>query len=185
MSKNPNPQGKGLVPVLAALNAAGRPLVVLPKQVQQVSNELFTSLFILESGFGFKPVVGRGYWLYRKDDAFALSLLPPEQWSAFIYGQYVGACELHNDLTWTLTLSDEASADDVLMGYIARRREEFEQVLQAAEQVDDVLPVFKAELPFYQRVFATALASSLGASMQSAGILGLSYDEAIGLLTSE
>ena len=180
--KNPNPQGKGLVPLLAALSDAGRSIVVPPKQVQQVSGELFTSLFVLESRFGFKPVVGRTYWLYRKAGVFELSLLAPEQWSALVYGQYIGACALHNDLTWTLTLSEAALADPLLMRYIAQRREEFEQELQSAASVDDLLPVFRAELPFYQRVFASALAGSLGASMQSAGIRGLSYQEAVGLL---
>lgn len=180
--KNPNPQGKGLVPVLSALNDAGRSIVVPPKQVQQVSGELFTSLFVLESRFGFKPVVGRSYWLYRRDDVFELSLLAPEQWSALVYGQYIGACDLHSDLTWTLMLSDTALADTVLMNEIATRRAEFEQELQSARCIDDLLPVFKEELPFYQRVFASALAGSLGASMQSAGIRGLSYQEAVGLL---
>lgn len=180
--KNPNPQGKGLVPVLAALNDAGRSIVVPPKQVQQVSGELFTSLFVLESRFGFKPVVERSYWLYRREGAFELSLLAPEQWSATVYGQYIGECTLQADLIWTLDLSAEALTDQALMASIAQRRESFEQELQAAASVDDLLPVFKAELPFYQRVFASALAGSLGASMQSAGIRGLSYKEALGLL---
>ena len=184
-TKNPNPQGKGLVPVLAALNDAGRTIVVPPKQVQQVSSELFTSLFVLESQFGFKPVVGRNYWLYRREGVFVLSLLAPEQWSALVYGQYIGACELHTDLTWTLTLSEAALADQLLMSGIAKQRDEFEQALQSAERVDDLLPTFKAELPFYQRVFASALASSLGASMQASGIRGLSYDDALGLLEAD
>ena len=156
-----------------------------PKQVQQVSAELFTSLFILESRFGFKPVVGRSYWLYCRKGVFELSLLAPEQWSKLVYGQYIGGCELHVDLTWTLTLSEAALADDLLMQSIEKRRNEFEQELQDATAVDDLLPVFKAELPFYQRVFASALAGSLGASMQSAGIHGLSYKEAVGLLETD
>lgn len=183
--KNPNPQGKGLVPVLAALSDAGRSIVVPPKQVQQVSGELFTSLFVLGSRFGFKPVVGRSYWLYRRAGEFELSLLAPAQWSAVVYGQYIGVCELHADLTWTLTLSEAALADQLLMREIGERRAAFDEELQSAESVDDVLPVFKEELPFYQRVFASALAGSLGASMQSAGIRGLSYQEAMGLLEAD
>ncbi len=173
------------MPVLTALSDARRSIAVPPKQVQQVSGELFTSLFVLESHFGFKPVVGRSYWLYRRGGVFTLSLLAPEQWSALVYGQYIGVCELHADLTWTLTLGDAALADPLLMHYIAQRRDEFEQELQSAACIDDLLPVFREELPFYQRVFASALASSLGASMQSAGIHGLSYQEAIGLLEAD
>ncbi len=185
--KTPNPQGKGLVPVLAALTEAGNPgWVPLPKSISQIANELFTSMFVLESRFSFKPVPQRSYWLYRdpldSQGRFSLSLLSPEQWSATVYGQVIGHCVLQADLTWTLELSDEAAADNEMMAYIAERRRRFGQELAEAKQVDDLLPVFQHNLPFYQRVFASALAGSLSCSMQQAGIAGLSYEQAAGLL---
>ena len=181
--KTPNPQGKGMVPVLAALSEASACRVVLPKQIEQVASELFTSMFVLESSFRFKPVPGRAYWLYRDQQGyFKLSLLAPEQWSATIFGQVIGHCVLQDDLTWTLELSDDAATDEGLMAYIAERRQQFGQELHEAQRVDDLLPVFKQSLPFYQRVFASAMAGSLSRSMQLSGIAGLSYEQARGLL---
>lgn len=181
--KTPNPQGKGLVPVLVALSAASYRSIALPKQIEQIAGELFTSMFVLESSFGFKPVPGRVYWLYRGSDRYKLSLLSPEQWSAAVYGQLIGQCVLHADLTWTLELSDGAVNDSEFMAYIAERRRVFGEDLQGAQQIDDILPVFRESLPFYQRVFASAMAGSLSRSMELSGIKGLSYDEARGLLT--
>lgn len=186
-AKTPNPQGKGLVPVLAALSEAGDAgrMTVLPKQISQIANELFTSMFVLESRFSFKPVPKRSYWLYRDAQGhFSLSLLSPQQWSATVYGQVIGHCVLQTDLTWTLELSDEAAADQEIMADIAERRRRFGQELHEAKQVDDLLPVFQRSLPFYQRVFASAMAGSLSRSMQQAGIAGLSYEQAAGLLTN-
>jgi hypothetical protein len=45
-----------------------------------------------------------------------------------------------------------------------------------------MLPVYCASLPYYQRLFASALASSLGISMQLSGIRELRYSDAKGLL---
>jgi hypothetical protein len=176
--KNPNPQGKGLVPVLAALANASAGIRVLPKHVEQVSTELFTALFILESQFSFKPVRGREYWLYRYGERFKLSLVTPEQWSVGTFDQVIGCCELHDDLTWTLTLSDDAAQDTAFIAFIAERRERFQQMLHDSESLAAALPVYQQGLPFYQRVFASALASSLGKSMQLTGIASLRYEQA-------
>lgn len=183
MQKNPNPQGKGLVPVLAALASATPRLQVPPKHIEQVSSELFTALFILESEFRFKPVCGRRYWLYRYGERFQLSLLAPQQWCVATFDQVIACCELHSDLSWTLELSAEAAADQAFMQQVASKRQAFDEQLQTVEQIDDILPTYHQQLPFYQRVFASGLASSLSRSMQLAGIQGLSYQEAQGLLT--
>lgn len=162
--------------------AASRPLVnVPPKHIEQISSELFTSLFVLNSRFQFKPVVGKPYWLYRSGQVFKLSLISPTEWRGG-FGQYVGECQLQRDITWTLRLDDEAAQDTELMQLIADKRAEFEANLQAADTLDRVLPVFEASLPFYQRVFASALAHSLGISMQKSGINRLPYQQAQQLL---
>ena len=175
---NPNPQGKGLVPVLESL-AQSRALVsVVPKHINQISSELFTSLFVLHSNFQFKPVVAKHYWLYRRNNRFQLSLISPQEWGDEGFGFYVGECVLHKDITWSLTLNEAAANDQSLMRYIESKRQEFEQALSTAESVDNVLPFYLEELPFYQRVFASALANSLKTSMIKSGIQGLSYSQA-------
>lgn len=180
--KNPNPQGKGLVPVLAALDSASSALCIVPKHVERMANELFTSMFVLESRFSFKPLRGRKYWLYRYGEHFQLSPLLPEQWSAPTFDSVIGCCELHDDLTWTLELSEDAARDTDFLALIRERRERFEQVLQASETLAATLPVYVASLPFYQRVFASALASSLGKSLQLSGIAQLNYQQAVKML---
>ncbi|MCL7419420.1 MAG: DUF2452 domain-containing protein [Methylobacter sp.] len=177
-SKSPNPQGKGLVPVLESLMQTRKNLAAPAKDILQIANELFTSLFVLNSQIKFKPIVGRTYWLYRKNGIYGLSLIAPEQWSPSHYGQFIGACELQPDLTWTLELSGQCRGDLALMAEITQQWERFDQKLNTAEHIDDLLPVYIATLPFYSRVLASALAHSLGQSMQKGGISGLSFDQA-------
>ena len=184
--KRPNPQGKGLVPVLDSLVQSRTTIPVPPKHIEQITSELFTSLFVLHSRFQFKPVVGKAYYLYRRtDNRFHLSLIAPQEWNGSGFGQYIGECVLQEDITWTLTLADDVAQDEALLSFIEERRRQFEDALRAADSVDEVLPVYVASLPFYQRVFASALANSLKLSMQKSGIQGLSYAQARGLLTAE
>ncbi|HLS29214.1 MAG TPA: DUF2452 domain-containing protein [Opitutales bacterium] len=177
--RNPNPQGKGLVPILATL-AEGRAAIadVPPKRIEQVSTELFTSLFVLESDFKFKPTAGQAYWLYRKEGRFWLSQISPEEWSGNLAGQFVGKCFLEEDLTWTLDLSDEAGEDAELMKLIEERHRALEKEIRNAKTLEEILPRFNESLAFYQRAFSYALAHSLRASLTKSGILSLNYDDA-------
>jgi hypothetical protein len=177
-SKSPNPQGKGLVPVLENLLQTRKHLAMPAKDILQIANELFTSLFVLNSQIKFKPIIGRTYWLYRKHEIYGLSLIAPEEWASSKYGQFIGACELRPDLTWTLDLSEQCRDDRELIAEITRQRERFDQKLKTAGHVDDILPVYIATLPFYSRVLASALAHSLGQSMQKSGISGLGFNQA-------
>lgn len=181
LHKHANPQGKGLVPVMDSLAASRASLPVPPKPLEQMASELFTSLFVLNSRFQFKPVVGKPYWLYRRNNAFHLSMIAPQEWGGRGYGQYIGECVLQQDVTWSLELDAGAARDAALMTFIEARRREFERALQEADAIDRVLPFYMESLPFYQRVFASALASSLQASMRKSGMLGLGYEEARGL----
>jgi len=178
MNKQANPQGKGLVPILESL-ASSRALVsVVPKHIKQISSELFTSLFVLHSHFHFKPVVGKSYWLYRRAEEFQLSLISPQEWGGDGFGSFVGECVLQHDVTWTLRLDTAAANEKDLMSLIENKRREFEVALCSAESVDEVLPFYLEDLPFYQRIFAAALANSLKGSMIKSGIQGLSYVQA-------
>lgn len=176
--RSPNPQGKGLAPVLDNLRQIEKNLCVPPKDIERISNELFTSLFVLNSQIKFKPIVGRTYWLYRKNLDYRLSLISPGQWSPERYGRYIGACEMQTDLTWTLQLSEDSRQDRALIAEISALRGRFEKTLHQAERVDDMLPVYVKTLPFYSRVLASALAHSLQQSMQKGGISGLNFDQA-------
>ncbi|MGR9117523.1 MAG: DUF2452 domain-containing protein [Gammaproteobacteria bacterium] len=177
-NNTPNPQGKGLTPALENLAHYRKALSVPAKDILQIANELFTSLFILNSQIKFKPVTGKTYWLYRKDGGYRLSLIAPEQWSSSQYGRYFGACELQTDLTWTLQLSQQCQADNELITEITQQRKYFELNLEQAERIETILPFYLETLPFYSRVLASALAHSLEQSMQKSGIRDLSFDQA-------
>jgi len=177
MNKDANPQGKGLVPVLASLADSRSIVPVVPKHINQISSELFTSLFVLHSHFQFRPVIGKSYWLYQRQQEFQLSLISPAEWGSD-FGFFVGECVLQKDVTWTLTLDTTAANNKSLMSLIEQRRKEYEQALTLAGSVDEVLPFYLEGLPFYQRVFASALANSLKGSMIKSGIQGLSYTQA-------
>ena len=181
IDKIPNPQGKGLVTAFASLEESRARISVPPKQINQVSNELFTSLFVLQSRFHFKPVVGR---LYRRDNRFDLSMVSPREWNGSRDGEVVGECELQPDMTWVLQLEPQAAEDDELMAYIEDRRRKFEHALAAADTLEFAMPYYVAELPFYQRVFASVLACSLRDSMAKSNISGLNYAQAMGVLES-
>lgn len=178
MIKNPNPQGKGLVPILESLAESRALIPSVPKQINQISSELFTSMFVLHSHFQFKPVVGKSYWLYQRVKQFQLSLISPQEWGNEAFGFFVGECVMQPDISWTLSLDEAAVNNDALMTYIENKQTEFEQAMASAEAVDTILPFYLEGLPFYQRVFASALANSLKQSMILSGIQGLSYSQA-------
>ena len=182
INKSANPQGKGLVALLDSLQQAKQQLVAPAKNLQQISSDLFTSLFVLNSQIRFKPTAGQTYWLYCKDGEYLLSLIAPEQWPPAQSGRFIGACELQTDLSWTLELANACANDSAFLQEIADRRRQLEQQLQQAETIDAALPVYLETLPYYSRVLASALAYSLKQSMQKSGISGLSYRQAERLL---
>lgn len=178
MIKPANPQGKGVVVLLESLQQAKNQLQASAKTIYQISSDLFTSLFILNSQIRFKPTTRQTYWLYFKDNQYRLSLVAPQQWMPAQSGRYIGACQLQIDLTWTLELSDDCAHDQGFIQEIAHQRLQLEEKLQQAEKIDDVLPVYVETLPFYSRVLASGLAYSLKQSMQKGGISGLSFQQA-------
>lgn len=182
MSKKANPQGKGVSPLLAVIEQQDTAVAAArPKAAPQVATELFTAVFILESDFAFQPTVGRPHWLYRKQGRFRLSLTPPDAWDPCIAGQFIGECRLHQDMSWTLELSEAATGDTALQDELAGRRQRFERELENAETLGGALPRFRGDLGFYRRVYAYALSRSLEASMRQTDISRLPYRDALAL----
>jgi hypothetical protein len=140
---------------------------------------------VLHSKFQFKPVIGKSYWLYRRSNMFHLSMIAPQEWGGDGFGQFIGECILQKDITWTLKLDDVATQDGDLMSLLAVKRKEFEKTLNTVDTVDSILPVYVESLPFYQRVFASALANSLRTSMLKSGILGVNYKQAKALIVKK
>lgn len=184
-TKNPNPQGKGLVPSLASLYENRVRVTVPAKHIVQLGNELFTSLFVLYSAFQFKPVVGKQYWMYQRSDRFELSLLSPDDWRGRRDDCFVAECVLQADMTWSLELGRRAQADQALIKLIEKRRRLFDGMLRNADNINELLPHYIAELPFHQRVSAAVMANSLQQSMRLSGIHGMGYHKALEIQASE
>lgn len=179
MERQPNPQGKGGSLVLTTLDAQRAAAhAAPPKTVDQVSTELFTSMFVLESDFRFRPIPNKPDFLYRQDTDCWLGLTPPTMMGESVGGRFIGTCVLQADMTWTLELADDVAADADFMAELAARRARFEKRMQAADTVDQMLPVYERRFAFYRRASAFAVAYSLKRSMAGAGIAGLSYAQA-------
>lgn len=184
MPKRPNPQGKGLVPVLQGLQQHWVRTQVPPKQIDQIALELFTSLFVLQSEFRFNPVPGQDYYLYRVGQGFRLLLVAPDEWTRTAPGRYIGHCRLQQDRTWTLDLSPDVAEDAGFMAEIEQRRQALQERLEAAPNLEEAMPAFEAEFGYYGKALAFILGKSLRVSMQLSGIHALSYEAAKGLLVA-
>ena len=183
MPRNPNPQGKGLVPVLQGLQNQWQQPVLLPKQIDQIEMELFTSLFVLQSEFKFNPVPGKSYYMYDTGTGYRLLLVAPHEWHSPYPGRFVGECVLQQDRTWTLLLDAELANDADFLARVEQLRGKLLTALEKAEKIEDVLPSFEDSLGYYGRITAFILGKSLLTSMQLSGIQGLDYKAAKGLLS--
>lgn len=187
-SYTPNPQGKGLVPVLEELGGRHQTHLndgLMPKQIDQVQMELFTAMFVLQSDFTFNPVPLRSYWLYLNADKYSLMLVGPDEWISSAPGRFVGECILQTDRTWSLALADELEADEDFIHHIESERKKLQLRLETADSIEEVLPTYERSFSFYSRILAFSLGKSLDISMQLSGIKGLNYQEAKGLLSHE
>ena len=182
MPRNPNPQGKGVVPVLQGLQQHWLAPVVLPKQIDQIEMELFTSLFVLQSELKFNPVPHKSYWMYETDTGYRLLLVGPDEWHKPYPGRFIGERVLQKDRTWTLMLDEALAGDKTFMNMIEAQRVKLHTAFEGAEKIDDLLPAFEPSLSYYGRVMAFILGRSLLTSMQLSGIKGLDYKGAKKLL---
>lgn len=169
-TRQPNPQGKGLSTISGLLATINQQSSAPAKHIHQITDELFTSMFILHSSFKFKPVVGKSYWLYKSQNSFRLSLISPDEWKNSSFGKFIGRCELHLDITWSLELSEQSANDKAFLEFIEKKRLELEHHIQHTDRLIDILPGYQQHLPFYQRAYASALTHSLSISMHKSGI---------------
>ena len=162
--KNPNPQGKGLVPVLADWQAT-RPAAVREKPPQALLLDWFASALVLSARFNFRPAVGQSYFLYSRAGDWQLSLVAPGEWGARSPGACLGRCEMRRDMTWTLEPDPDLEANPQLRDELALLIEGFTDSLADDVSLGEQLPAYRRDLPYYQRMLATALGASLRASL--------------------
>ena len=163
-----NPQGKGLVPVLRDWSAA-QPSAVRAKSPQVLLAEYFTSLLVLSADFGFQPRQDVRYHLYRSKQRWHLSLISPGEWGAASPGSFLGNCTLLEDMTWKLEVREDLQSQPELLTTLRQFHEGFMDHLRRADFLEETLPFYAAGLPYYQRLLAAGLASSISTSMSLAG----------------
>ena len=184
MPLNPNPQGKGLVPVLEHWESH-RPTNVVAKPPRQLLGDYLVSLLVLSASFGFKPVPERGYYLYLCDGQWQLSLIAPWEWPGTSTRLYAGECQLRTDMTWQLTPSENLQEYPELVAALESFQAGFMELLSTDAPLEDDLPLYVARLPFYQRLLATGLSASMRRSTQAAKQEGISAKQWLGSVKSE
>jgi len=147
------------------------------KPAPQLLADYFTSMLVLSSAFKFSPVVGQRYYLYRMNEEWTLSLIAPLEWSDERRQAYVGKCELHADMTWTLNPSEDLAERESAVSALADFHEAFVAKLQADVPLEEVLPTYVARFDYYQRLFASALSRSLRSLMTMGGQLSINAYE--------
>jgi hypothetical protein len=169
MPDNPNPQGKGQLPLLQ-LWESNRPQRLAVKKAHTLLGDYLASLLVLSAEFRFKPVAGTPYHLYRRHGRWRLSLVAPSEWTTTDPGVYVGSCSLRPDMTWTLTPSADIHHHPDLVADLTAFVRQFVDTLASRDTLEAGLPFYVSGLPFYQRLLATGLASSVQKTAQISGL---------------
>ena len=172
----PSPHGKGVVGILLDWDIT-RPRGAVAKPAPQLLADYFTSMLVLSSQFKFRPVAGQTYYLYHQQGEWSLSLIAPSEWSDTRRQAYVGQCELHADMTWTILPSDDLANRESTVSAIADFHEAFVSKLQSDIPLEEMLPTYVARFSYYQRLFASALSRSLRSSMTIGGQLSISAQD--------
>lgn len=75
---------------------------LLAKQVKEIQERIEISKFVYTAEMGFKPVINKGYYLYRKKNGnHVLSMVAPKEWGRVLpYEAYVASVKLGADHTW-------------------------------------------------------------------------------------
>lgn len=168
--KHANPQGKGLVPALQAWNDTRPARATSPRPVQSLLADFCASSLVLAARFEFRPVPGNSYHLYRCGDIWRLSLIAPQEWGSRQPGIHVARCDLRRDMTWSLVGAEGLAESPEVVEALERHMEGFLAAVNTEEPLAETLPFHVAELPFYPRLLASALARSLRDNLQVNGL---------------
>lgn len=160
-----NPEGKGLNGFLLDWFQS-EPKRVVAKPRRQLLAEFFTSMLVLSATFKFRPAIGTANYLYWISGEWSLSLIAPDEWSHERRAGFAGTCVLQRDMTWTITPSDLLVESNPVSDAIGRFYDAFAEMLDTDLTLEEVLPFYVGRLPYYQRLYASALSRSLCAAVR-------------------
>ena len=159
-----NPEGKGLNGFLLDWHRS-RPRGVVAKPRRQILSEFFTSMLVLSAQFKYKPAVGAQNYLYWHEGMWSLSLIGPDEWRADSGDSrragFAGACVLQRDMTWTILPSANLGEETEVAAAVKRFYEAFATMLDTDLTLEQLLPFYVQGMPYYQRLYASAMSRSL------------------------
>jgi hypothetical protein len=159
-----NPEGKGLNGFLLDWYRS-EPRGVVAKPQRQVLAEFFTSMLVLSAEFKYQPAPGVANYLYWLDGKWSLSLISPEEWSDERKDGFVGVCMLQRDMTWTIEPSEQLGEENAVSDAVGRFYDAFAETLDTDLTIEEILPFFVGKMPYYQRLYASALSRSIRGSV--------------------
>ena len=159
-----NPEGKGLNGFLLDWRKS-EPRGVVAKPRRQILAEFFTSMLVLSARFKFRPTIGAEYYLYWINDQWSLSLIAPNEWSDERRAAFAGSCVLHCDMTWTITPSELLAEENSVSSAMGQTYDTFVEKLDTELALEEILPFYDGGLPYFQRLYASAVSRSLHAAM--------------------
>mgnify|MGYP001823130110 FL=1 len=159
-----NPEGKGLNGFLLDWYKS-EPRGVVAKPQRQVLAEFFTSMLVLSAQFKYEPAVGVANYLYCMDSEWSLSLIAPHEWTDERRAGFVGTCVLHDDMTWTIEPSELLAEDNAVSDAVGRFYDAFAESLDTDMTIEEILPFYTGSMPYYQRLYASALSRSIRAAV--------------------
>ena len=159
-----NPEGKGLNGFLLDWYQS-EPRGVIAKPQRQVLAEFFTSMLVLSAKFKYKPAVGVANYLYWINGEWCLSLIAPHEWSDERRAGFAGTCVLQRDMTWTIAPSDLLAEDNPVSDAVGRFYDGFAETMDTNLTLEEILPFYVGSMPYYQRLYASALSRSIRGAM--------------------
>lgn len=176
----PNPQGKAALPHLNELQQ-WRGAEAATSSPQRLLVDYLCGLLVLSADFSFKPVAGAVYHLYFREQRWTLSLIAPDEWRPSRAPDYVATCELQQDATWRIRPATNLTDKPAILQALSAFEVAFRERVNTAGRLVDDLPHYERSLPYYRRVLASGLASSLTHSLRT---LGLEEDSGTQVLSS-
>jgi hypothetical protein len=163
-----NPEGKGLNGFLLDWYKS-EPRGVVAKPQRQVLAEFFTSMLVLSAQFKYEPAVGVANYLYCMDGQWSLSLIAPDEWTNERRAGFVGTCVLQGDMTWTIAPSELLAGENAVSEAVGRFYDAFAESLDTDMTIEEILPFYVGRMPYYQRLYASALSRSIRAAVTIGG----------------
>lgn len=160
-----NPEGKGFNGFLADWYLS-KPRGIVAKPRRQLLAELFTSMLVLSATFRFRPAVGTLNYLYWMNGEWSLSLIAPQEWSHERRAGFAGTCLLQRDMTWTIAPSEMLTDDNPVSDAIGQFYDAFSEMLDTDLALEEILPFYVGSIPYYQRLYASALSRSVHAAVR-------------------